>query len=60
MRLPWAVARVLPFRLWRLYWRVRMAWRARQLTRLQRQCAAIHRQCDANIAQLRAVQRRLP
>jgi hypothetical protein len=41
MTRPWTIARYLPFRFRRLYWRIRLQWRGRQLIRMQRQNQAV-------------------
>jgi hypothetical protein len=54
MTLPWPIARVLPVGLLRWYWRRRLQWQARQLSRQQIDCGAIllanHAQLDAALA----------
>ncbi len=52
MRLPWSIARFLPWRVLRLCWLVRLRWRGRQLTKMQRQCAAILLANHAKLAHL--------
>jgi hypothetical protein len=38
MTLPWSIARFLPFRVWRLYWRLRLQRRERQLAQMRATC----------------------